>query len=54
MHKVGNVGINVNFVFTCICSFLLYLHNMMLVNMKLGTSGYTRIAFQSWKFHKST
>ena len=37
-HKMGNIGIIANFVFTEICSFLLYLHYMMLVNVKLDIS----------------
>ena len=33
-HKVGNNGINVNFVFPHSCNFLHYLYLKMLVNMK--------------------
>ena len=38
-HKSTNFGtitIIVNFVFPCVCKFLLYLHHMMLVNVKLN------------------
>ena len=45
-HKVGNVGIIANFVFTYICSFLLYLQQMISVNMKLEIKGYMGIIFQ--------
>ena len=38
--KVGNVGIIANFVFSYICSFLLYLHQPMLVNVKLEAKDY--------------
>ena len=34
-HKVGNVGIVANFVFPYICSFHVYLYQLMLVNVKL-------------------
>ena len=37
-HKVGNNGINANFVFPYICGFLLYLYLKMLVKMKLDIS----------------
>ena len=37
-HKVGNDGINVNFVFPYICSFLHYLGLKMLVNVKLDVN----------------
>ena len=32
-YKVGNKGINVNFVFPYICSFLHYLHHVMLIDL---------------------
>ena len=35
-YKVGNNGINFNFVFPYICSFIYYLYLKMLVNVKLG------------------
>ena len=34
IHKIGNIGINANFVFPYISSFLHNLQNLMLVNMK--------------------
>ena len=37
-HIVGNNGINANFVLPYTCSFLHYLHYMMLANVKLGRS----------------
>ena len=37
-HKVGNNGINANFVFPCICSFLHYLYLKMSGNVKLDVS----------------
>ena len=45
MHKIGNIGINANFVFSYICSFLLYFYHMISVNIKLDVSGYKRITF---------
>ena len=39
-HKVGNVGI--------ICSFPLYLHKLMLVNVKLEIKRYMRITFKGY------
>ena len=47
-HKVGNIGITVNFVLAYICSFLLYLHYTMLANVKLDVSGYKNIIFQGF------
>ena len=44
-HKVGNVGIIANFVFPYICGFLLYLHQLMLVNVKLEIKGQMGITF---------
>ena len=41
-HKIGNINIiNIiaNFLFLFICSFLLYLHHVKLVNVKLDVSG---------------
>ena len=37
-HKVGNKGINANFVFPFFCSFLHYLDPKMLANVKLDVS----------------
>ena len=37
-HKVGNNGINANFVFPHICSFLHYLHLKMLVTADLDVN----------------
>ena len=39
-HKIGNVGINADVIFPYISSFLLYLYQMMLVNVKLKVSGW--------------
>ena len=52
-HKIGNIGIVCNFVlpYIYICSFLLYLQHMMLVNMKTDISGCKRITFQSYRLH---
>ena len=50
-HKRTNIGIIVKFLFPCICKFLLYLHHMILVNVKLDVSGYKRIIFQGCRFH---
>ena len=44
-HKNGNVGIIANFVLPYICSFHFYLHQLMLVNVKLKIKGYIRITF---------
>ena len=38
--KIGNIGIIANFVFPYICSFLPYLHHIILVNVKFYVSGY--------------
>ena len=52
-HKIGNDGINDNFVFPYIYIFLLYLYmryrvrgSMIILNMKLDINGYKRIIFQ--------
>ena len=42
-HKVDNVGIIANFVFSYICSFLLHLHQLIVINMKLEFKGYIMI-----------
>ena len=52
-HKIGKIGIIVNFTFPYICSFLLNLQYMMLVNMKLDISGCNRITFQGNWIHWS-
>ena len=44
MHKIGNIGMIVNFVIPYICSFLIYLHH---------DGGTQRIAFQGYRFHWS-
>ena len=46
-HKIANIGIIANFVFLYICSFLLYLHYVMLVNVTLDISGYKQVIFQN-------
>ena len=38
MHNIGNNGINANLVLLYICSFLLYLLQMKLLNSKLNIS----------------
>ena len=45
-HKVGNNGINANFVFKYICSFLHYLDLKVLVNMKLDVSWQKGLPFK--------
>ena len=47
-HKVGNVGVIANFIFLYISSFLLYLHQLMLVNVKLEIKGWMRITFHGY------
>ena len=42
MHNVGNIGIDANFEFPYISSFLLHLYHMLLVNVKIDTSGKKR------------
>ena len=42
-----------NFVFRCICCFLIYLTIMMLVNVKLDFRGYQRIIFHIYLHHNS-
>ena len=51
MHNVGNIGIDANFEFPYISSFLLHLYHMMLVNVKIETSGKSGITFQGHRFH---
>ena len=45
-RKIGKNGIIANYVFPHICSFHLYLHHMLLVNMTLDISWYNRVTFQ--------
>ena len=52
-HRIANIGIIAKFVFPHICSFLLYMHHMMLVNIKLDISGHKLITFQGYKLHWS-
>ena len=40
MHKIGKIAIIANFVFPYICSFSDFVHNMMLVNIKLEVGDY--------------
>ena len=47
LHKIGNVGIIANFVFPYVCSFLLYLHQLILINWKLEIKEHMRITFHS-------
>ena len=51
--QMHNVGIIVNFVFSYICSFLLHLHQLKLVNVKLKYQGYIRIAFQGYTLYET-
>ena len=53
-HRIGNIGILANFLFRYICSFLLYFHIMMLVNVKLDINWHKRITFQGCKLHWSS
>ena len=53
-HKIGNIAINVSFVFPYICSFHLYSQHMMLVNVKLDISGCNRNTFQGCVLHWSS
>ena len=53
-NKIGNIAIMVNFVFQNIRGFLLYLHNMLLVNVKLDVSGCKRISFLGRRSHWSS
>ena len=46
LHKIGNVDIIANFVFPYVCSFLLYLHQLLLINWKLEIKEHMRIIFQ--------
>ena len=50
-HKIGNIGIIANFVFLDICSFLLYLHYMVLINVKLDINGSKRITFEDYEIY---
>ena len=45
MRNIGNNGINSSFVLAYICSFLLYLHQMGLANVKLNINGFQTFAF---------
>ena len=51
---VANIGIITNFVCPHICSYILYLQHMMLVNVKLDISGCNRIAFEGCRLHWSS
>ena len=48
-HKVGNNGINANFVLPCICSFLHYLELKMLVQCGIRYRLAKGITFQGWR-----
>ena len=50
-HKIGNIAY---FVFPYVCSFLLYLQHVMLVNAILNISGYNRITFKGYRLHWSS
>ena len=49
--QIGKIGIIANFVSRYICSFLLCLQHMMLVNVKLDINGCNRITFQDCRCH---
>ena len=53
-HKIGNIGVNDNLIFPYIYNVLLYLHYMILVNVKLDVSGYKEIMFQGCIIHWSS
>ena len=42
-----------HYIFPYICSFMLYFHHMMLVNVKLDVSGYKSIIFRGCRRHWS-
>ena len=48
-HKVSNVGITTNFVLPSISSFLLYLNQLMLVNVMIGNREVCE-TYISWTF----
>ena len=52
--KIGNIGINANFVFPRNCSFLLYWHQKMLLNVKLDISLHKSILFHGSSLHWSS
>ena len=45
MYNNDNIDINVNFVLAYLCSFLLYCHHIMLINVKLDVIGFKSITF---------
>ena len=45
MHNNDNIDINVNIVSLYLCSFLHYLHHMMLISVKLEITGFESITF---------
>ena len=50
-HTIGNFDTIANLMFPYICSFFLYLYDIMLINTKLDISEYNRIIFQGCKCH---
>ena len=52
-HKIGNIGIIANFIFSYL-QFFLYLHHMMLVNVKIYVSGCKKIIFEDCRLHHSS
>ena len=50
-HKIGYIVFIANIMFPYICSVLLYLYDIMLVNAHLKASEDERITFQGCKFH---
>ena len=45
MHKIGNIDIIGNLVFSYIYSFLPYMNHIIVANVKLHASWYKRIIF---------
>ena len=53
-HKIGNIDIIANFTFPYICSFLLYLQHMMLINVILDIRGCNRSTFEGCRLYWSS
>ena len=51
-HKIGNNDINANFVFPHICSSVLNLDRVILVNVKLDRNRFNRIKFYTCRLHR--
>ena len=48
------ININANIIFLNICSFILYLYNMLSLDVKWDISGHNRIVFQGCRLHWSS